>query len=54
MHSQNYWQLKNLNTQNTLHPRFSGGTEAQLIPAQSKSDYLQERLFATEAGQDKV
>lgn len=54
MHSQNYWQLKSLNTQNTLHPRFSAGTETQLIPAQTQFDYLQERLFAAEAGQDKV
>lgn len=24
--SQNYWQLKSLNTQNTLYPMFSAGT----------------------------
>lgn len=26
MHSQNYWQLKSLNTQNTLYPMFSAST----------------------------
>lgn len=27
MHSQNYWQLKSLNTQNTIYPSFSAGAE---------------------------
>lgn len=39
MCSQNDWQLKSLETQNTLHPRFSAATEQ--IPTQTKFDYLQ-------------